>query len=106
MVVNNDLSFNKGLIVNGDASFNGNVNVTGDITLSAGFTSAEAMDSLTIGTKGTTVDSKDITDAGISYAVASGVTANLGWKNIDTTDEGASDNTGGTSWYIGASMSF
>jgi hypothetical protein len=80
--------------------------VTGDITLSAGFTAAEAMDSLTMGTKGTTVDSKDITEAGISYAVASGVTANLGWKNTDSSDEGTSDNTGGTSWYIGASMSF
>jgi hypothetical protein len=80
--------------------------VTGDITLSAGFTAAEGMDSDTIGTKGTTTDAKDITDAGISYAVASGVTANLGWKNTDSTDEGSSDNTGGTSWYIGASMSF
>jgi hypothetical protein len=80
--------------------------VTGDITLSAGFTAAEAMDSLTIGTKGTTTDAKDVTDAGISYAVASGVTANLGWKNTDSTDEGSSDTTGGTSWYIGASMSF
>jgi hypothetical protein len=80
--------------------------VTGDITLSAGFTAAEAMDSDTIGTKGTTTDAKDVTDAGISYAVASGVTANLGWKNTDSTDEGTSDDTGGTSWYIGASMSF
>ena len=34
-----------------------------------------------MGTKGTTADSKDITEAGISYAVASGVTANLGWKD-------------------------
>jgi hypothetical protein len=80
--------------------------VAGDLTLSAGFTSAEGMDSDTIGTKGTTVDAKDVTDAGISYAVASGVTANLGWKNTDSTDEGSSDTTGGTSWYIGASMSF
>jgi hypothetical protein len=75
--------------------------VTGDITLSAGFTAAESMDSGTLGTKGTTSDSKDVTDAGISYAVASGVTANLGWKNTDSSDEGTSDDTGGTSWYIG-----
>ena len=80
--------------------------VTGDITLSAGLTSAEGMDSDTMGTKGTTADSTDITEAGISYAVASGVTANLGWKSTDSNDEGASETSGGTSWYIGASMSF
>jgi hypothetical protein len=80
--------------------------VTGDLTMSAGFTAAEGMDSDTIGTKGTTVDSVDTTDAGISYAVASGVTANLGWKNTDSSDEGSSETSGGTSWYVGASMSF
>jgi len=80
--------------------------VTGDLTLSAGFTAAEGKDSDTIGTKGTTVDSTDITDAGISYAVASGVTANLGWKDTSSSDEGASETSGGSSYYIGASMSF
>jgi hypothetical protein len=80
--------------------------VAGDITLSAGFTSAEGKDSDTIGTKGTTMDGLDTTEAGISYAVASGVTANLGWKDVSGTDEGASDTTGGTTWYIGAAMSF
>jgi hypothetical protein len=80
--------------------------VTGDITLSAGFTSAEGKDSDTIGTADTSIDAKDVTAAGISYAVASGVTANLGWENIDSQDEGASETSGGTTWYIGASMSF
>jgi hypothetical protein len=80
--------------------------VAGDITLSAGFTSAEGKDSDTMGTKGTTTDSKDTTDLGISYAVAAGVTANVGWKDIDSSDEGASETSGGSSWYIGASMSF
>ena len=80
--------------------------VTGDITLSAGFTAAEGKDSDTMGTKGTTVDSTDITDAGISYAVASGVTANLGWKDTSSSDEGSSETSGGSSYYIGASMSF
>jgi hypothetical protein len=80
--------------------------VAGDLTLSAGFTTGEGMDSDTMGTRGTTLDSKDITEAGISYAVASGVTANLGWKDISAQDEGSSDTTGGTSWYVGAKMSF
>jgi hypothetical protein len=80
--------------------------VSGDMTLSAGLSSADGMDSDTIGTKGTTADSVDITQAGISYAVASGVTANLGWKSTDSNDEGSSETSGGSSWYIGASMSF
>ncbi len=80
--------------------------VTGDVTLSVGFTNAEGADNTTLGTAGTTDDAQDITDAGISYAVASGVTANIGWKNVDSENEGASETSGGSSWYIGANMSF
>jgi hypothetical protein len=80
--------------------------VSGDITLSAGFTNGSGKDSDTMGTKGTTEDSKEIAEAGISYAVASGVTANLGYKDIEAKDEGSNDQTGGSSWYVGASMSF
>ena len=51
----------------------------GDVTLSAGFSSAEGNDSTTLGTAGTAEDAKDETlAAGIAYAVASGVTANIG----------------------------
>jgi len=80
--------------------------VAGDITLSVGFTAAEGTDSDTLGTAGTTKDAQDITDAGISYAVASGVTANIGWKDVTSENEGANDTAGGSSWYIGAAMSF
>ena len=80
--------------------------VTGDVTLSVGFTNAEGADNTTLGTAGTTDDAQDITDAGISYAVASGVTANLGWKNVDSQENGDSETSGGTSWYIGANMAF
>ena len=80
--------------------------VTGDVTLSVGYTSGAGKDSATLGTAGTLEDAKDTTDAGISYAVASGVTANLGWKDVSSKDEGGSDDKGGTTWYIGASMSF
>ena len=51
-------------------------------------------------------DAIDTTDAGISYAVASGVTANLGWKNVDSQENGAAETSGGNSWYIGANMAF
>ena len=80
--------------------------VAGDVTLSAGFTSAEADDNGTITAASGDTDSKDITEFGISYAVASGVTANLGWSDIDAQNDGSNDTTGGSSWYVGATMSF
>jgi hypothetical protein len=80
--------------------------VSGDVTLSAGFTSGEADDSTTLGSTSGTTDAKDETMLGISYAVASGVTANLGWKDIDAKNDDNNDTTAGSSWYVGATMSF
>jgi len=81
--------------------------VTGDITLALGVTSGEAKDSTTIGTAGTTDDSHDATSASVTYAVASGVSAVLGYTTVDQNDEGSSDeSSGGSAWYVGASMSF
>ena len=80
--------------------------VTGDITLNIGMESGEAKDSTTAGTAGTTDDSYDETDASVSYAVASGVTAVLGYTTVDIQDEGASTTDGGSALYIGANLSF
>ena len=81
--------------------------VTGDLTLAVGVTAGEAKDSTTVGTAGTTDDSHDSTGASVTYAVASGVSAVLGYTTVDQQDEGASDSSsGGSAWYIGASMSF
>jgi len=80
--------------------------VAGDITLSLGVSSGTGKDSETLGTAGTAEDSVESLDAGISYAVASGVTANIGWKDVDSQQGGASETSGGTSWYIGANMAF
>jgi hypothetical protein len=81
--------------------------VTGDITLAIGVTSGEAKDSLTVGTAGTTDDSHDATSASVTYAVASGVSAVLGYTTVDQNDEGSSDeSSGGSAWYVGATMSF
>jgi len=81
--------------------------VTGDMTLNLGVVSGSAQDSDTIGTAGTTEDSYDKTSASISYAVASGVTAVLGWSSVDSSDEGSADTgSDGSAWYIGANMSF
>jgi len=80
--------------------------VTGDITLNLGVVSGEAQDSTTIGTAGTTSDSYDKTSASVSYAVASGVTAVLGYSDVDSGNEGTNDATDGSAWYIGANMAF
>jgi len=80
--------------------------VAGDVTLSVGYTSGAGKDSIVLGTAGTAEDATDVTEAGISYAVASGVTANIGWKNVDSQDAGSSETSGGTAWYIGANMAF
>jgi len=80
--------------------------VTGDITLAIGATSGEAKDSTTSGTAGTTDDAHDSIGASVTYAVASGVSAILGYTSVDIQDEGATSNTGGTAWYVGATMSF
>jgi predicted porin len=80
--------------------------VTGDITLNLGAVSGEAKDSDTTGTAGLTDDSWDEVNASLTYAVASGVSAIVGYTNVDIQDEGATTTDGGSSWYVGAVMSF
>ena len=79
--------------------------VSGDLTFNVGFASGTSKDSATAGTKGTTEDSEDTVSASISYAVASGVTAYLGYSDKDAEDDGSSA-ADGSAWYIGANMSF
>jgi len=78
--------------------------VTGDLTFNLGVASGTAKDGAA-GTAGTTEDSKDVTSASISYAVAAGVTAILGYTDVDSSNEGSNDTTDGSAWYIGANMS-
>jgi hypothetical protein len=80
--------------------------VTGDITLAMGITSGEAKDSTTFGTPDTSDDSNDSTSASVTYAVASGVSAVLGYTTVDTSNDGTSSTDGGSAWYVGATMSF
>jgi hypothetical protein len=79
--------------------------VTGDITLAVGVTSGEGKDSA-FGATTTADDSKDSMSGSVTYAVASGVSAVLGYLTEDHQDDGASATTGGSSWYVGATMSF
>ena len=79
--------------------------VSGDLTFNVGFASGSSKDHATAGTKDTTEDSEDTVSASISYAVASGVTAYLGYSDKDAEDDGSSA-ADGSAWYIGANMSF
>ncbi|MDC3269711.1 porin, partial [Alphaproteobacteria bacterium] len=79
--------------------------VTGDVTLALGVASGEAKDG-TFGSAGTTDDSSDSTSASVTYAVASGVSAVLGYTTVDRNNEGVSTTLGGNAWYVGATMSF
>jgi len=91
--------------VDGNVTKAGVKYVTGDITMNVGMVSGTATDNIFAGT-GTLEDSHNEVNASVTYAVASGVSATLGYTTVDQNDEGVSDNTGGSSWYIGATMSF
>ena len=73
--------------------------------MALGVTSGTAQDG-TFGTAGTTDDSSDSTSASVTYAVASGVSAVLGYTTVDRSNDGSSTTLGGSAWYIGANMSF
>ena len=80
--------------------------VSGDITFAVGVTAGEGNDGDQAAAVSGSDDSYDATSASISYAVASGVTAILGYTDVDSSDEGVNDTTDGSAWYIGANMAF
>ena len=93
--------------VTGEFSKAGAKYVSGDITFSVGVTSATGKDEA-YGTASTSAaDTRATASASLAYAVASGVTATLGYTDVDDASEGAaSTNTSGSSWYVGATVSF
>jgi len=92
---------------NSDATEVGIKYVSGDITFNVGHLSSSSVDE-TYGTAGSGVkDEKTQTSASIDYVIASGVTGTVGYRD----QEGADENTvlttdSGSSWYIGANISF
>ena len=92
-------------IVDGSVLKAGVSYVTGDITLALGMSSGESKDG-DFGSIGTTEDSSDSTSASVTYAVASGVSAVLGYTSVDRTNNGSASTLDGSAWYVGATMSF
>jgi hypothetical protein len=74
--------------------------VTGDLTLAVGVASGEGKDS-NFGATTANDDSKDSVSGSVTYAVASGVSAVVGYLTEDHQNDGSSTTTGGSSWYIG-----
>jgi len=81
--------------------------VSGDITFAVGYVDGDAKDTETFGQAGVSTDSYESSSASISYAVASGVTAILGYTDISRADDSVNHSEGsGSSWYVGATVSF
>jgi len=78
--------------------------VTGDLTFNVGIAQGDA-DDHSIGGNDGADDSQEVTSASVSYAVASGVTAILGYTTTDSSSEGVATDDG-SAWYIGANMAF
>ena len=81
--------------------------VSGDMTLIVSMVDSEAKDAALGTAEGTGSDKHESVSASIDYAVASGVTATLGYTDVQNTDDGSNaEANGGQAWYIGASISF
>ena len=81
--------------------------VSGDITFNVGYLSSNSVDEA-YGTAGSGVkDEKSHTSASIDYVIASGVTGTVGYRDQEGSDEATvQTEASGSSWYIGANISF
>ena len=80
--------------------------VSGDITLAIGLADGEAKDGVS-GAEGALTDSYTNAAASVTYTIASGVSAIVGYSDTQRDQEGsAATATSGSSWYVGALVSF
>lgn len=81
--------------------------VSGDLTFKVGYLTSNSVDEA-YGTAGSGVkDEKKATSASIDYVIASGVTGTIGYKDQESKNEAAVLTAhSGSSWYIGANISF
>jgi len=80
--------------------------VSGDMTFKVGYLTSSGTDN-TYGAAVATKDEKQQTSASVDYVITSGVTGTIGYKDQESKNEGTVTNAGsGSSWYIGANISF
>jgi len=81
--------------------------VSGDITFAVGIADGDADDKAINTTTDSANDAYESTNASVSYAVAPGVSAIVGFKDSTSTDEGSNQTANsGSAWYVGALISF
>ena len=81
--------------------------VSGDMTFSLGMTSGSGNDGDIAAVTTGSDDTYDSQNASVDYAVASGVTATLGYASIERNNNGVAVAAAtGSSWYVGATVSF
>jgi len=92
---------------NGDATEVGVKYVSGDLTFNIGFLSSSSVDE-DYGTAGSGIkDERTHTSASVDYVIASGVTGTVGYRDQEGSNEaGVVTESSGSSWYIGANISF
>jgi len=80
--------------------------VSGDLTFNVGYLTSSGTDN-SFGASVATKDEKKATSASVAYVIASGVTGTIGYKDQEGKNEGTvTNNDSGSSWYVGANISF
>jgi hypothetical protein len=80
--------------------------VSGDITFNVGYLTSSGTDN-DYGASVATKDERKQTSASVDYVIASGVTGTLGYRDQEGKNEGSVvNNHSGSSWYVGALISF
>jgi hypothetical protein len=81
--------------------------VSGDLTFNIGFASGEGDDGAIASASDGAEDSYEDVSASVGYTIADGVSATIGYSDRNRSTENTGNNdAGGTSWYIGADVSF
>jgi len=89
-----------------DATEMGIKYVSGDMTFNVGYLTSSGTDN-SFGASVATKDEKSQTSASVDYVIASGVTGTIGYRDQEGKNEGTvTTNDSGSSWYIGATISF
>jgi len=80
--------------------------VSGDMTFNVGYLTSSGTDN-SYGAIVATKDERKQTSASVDYVIASGVTGTIGYRDQEGKNEGTvTTNHSGSSWYIGANISF
>ena len=76
------------------------------MTLTVSTGTGQASDAA-LGSEGSNTDETQSVSGSLAYTIADGVSATFGYTDVNNDDEGTTvDANSGSSWYIGATVSF